>query len=175
MRITMLPRYGIGCSCWSVFASISRVPPRMLAQELTKHAARTFVERVNRLLNWQEENRAPDAYLKMAQENGVGHGRWCLVWDAPQRNGQSFFARGLTKQAARTTRNELNIIIEAIRELRFDAMVVDRLREQLAANTLLLSKGTSAAVQGLVAVNGELKKQINRLESGRAVETRLAA
>jgi hypothetical protein len=120
---------------------------------------------VKRLLNSQETSRVPDGCrLSMVPGPGAGHGHWRLVWDVQTEESPAVFVDDLPKQTARKDRGELNAILDAIYELQFSALVVDRFKTELTDNTALISKGTGPAVQGLLKVNDELKKQMFQLQ-----------
>ena len=174
MKITMSGQHAIGWWCWSVSASVPGIRPRTLAQGLTKARVKSFVKRVERLFSSPVDLVPMEGRLKLARSGGIGHGHWRLVWDV-QRKSSAAFDSDLPLQTARKRRDELNAILDAICELQSDAKVVDRLKTELTNNEALLSQVTGPAVQALLKVNDELKKQILRLEYGPRLETGRAA
>lgn len=167
MRITKSPQYGIGYRCWNVFASIPGLAPRMLARGLTKLRAERLVERMDRLLDSEATHGLPEGYrLRMVHAHGAGHGHWRTVWDVHTNASPAILVDELPKQTARRIRDDRNGILNVICELRFDATVVNQLKTELAANVALMSHGTGPAIEALLRVNDELKRQVLQLERG---------
>jgi hypothetical protein len=175
IEITMSKQYGSGWKRWSVSAKVQGLPPRVVTSGLAKGKAQAWVDLLNRLLKFQSDNLDLDSVLMIRRRRGLGHGHCSIVLGA-QRGERAVWAGRLTSQAARSIRDELNPVLSTFREIRYEATVVNALRDQLADNMLLLQQcGEGPAVQALIGVNNELRNQIRRLECGTHSQNRIAA
>ena len=175
IEIKVSKQYGSGRKCWTVFAIVQGLLPRVVARGLAKGKAEALVARLNRLLKLQSDNRALDSALTIRRRRGSGHGH-CRVVLGAQRDERAVWADNLTSQAARSVRDELNPVLSTFREMRYEATVVNALKKELADNNMLLrQRGEGPAVQALIGVNNELRNQIRRLECGTHLLNRIAA